>query len=153
MKKGQFIRLLVSDTNNTEKVMAAAKELSLHLSATIEDSSTKDTTGDWVENEITALSYDISSSSIVIEEDDSLATSANGLKDVESYWQDGDCLYWLIANMSGTNNRTKGTTICSGRAYLTSLTINAANKQNATYQMSLQGYGDITIPADPSQST
>lgn len=150
MEKGQFRRLFLSKTSNAEKVIAAAKELTLHLSATVEDSSTKDTTGDWVEQEITALSYDISSQSIVIDESDSLATSANGLKDLESYWEDGDKLYWLIATVSGTNNRTKGTTLVSGRAHITSLSIDAANKQNSTVSASLQGFGEIVIPSTPS---
>lgn len=147
MTKGQFIRLFLSDDDQASglKVIAAAKELTLHLSAQVENSSTKDTTGNFVENEITALSYDISTTSLVLSGDDSLITGAKHLASLEAMYDDDNLLAWQIANVSGTNNRTKGTVICSGKAYLTQLTINSANRQNATAQTTLKGYGEIVV--------
>lgn len=46
------------------KCIAAAKSCTLHVSATIEDSSTKDS-GNWAENEVTGLTWDASVEGIV----------------------------------------------------------------------------------------
>jgi predicted secreted protein len=145
MKRGQYIRLFLSTTANPSKVVAAAKEMSLHLSAQTEDSSTKDTTGDWLEYEVTGQSYDISFNALVLSPDDSLGgNTANTLNDFETNLKD-DVLYWKIATVNGTNNRTAVQTLFSGTAKLTQLQINAQNKQNATYSGTLNGYGAITI--------
>lgn len=145
MKRGQYIRLFLSTSANPTKVVAAAKEMSLHLSAQTEDSSTKDTTGDWLEYEVTGQSYDISFNALVLSPDDTLGgATANTLNDFETNLKD-DVLYWKIATVDGTNNRTAVQTLFSGTAKLTQLQINAQNKQNATYSGTLNGYGAITI--------
>lgn len=141
MKKGQYIRLLIGEAANALSVIGAAKEMTLHVSSQIEESSTKDTTGDWQEQEVTALSYDISSQQLILEEDDTLLS--NGLHTLEQLYTAGTKVYWKIANVSGTNNRTLGTTIASGTGYIQQLTINAQNKQNATAQFSLIGFGEL----------
>ena len=82
MKKGQYIRLLLATSANPTKVIAAAKTMQLHGSATTEESSTKDTTGDDLEYEVTGLSYDISGSGLVLSTDDALNTGANSANDV-----------------------------------------------------------------------
>ena len=146
MNRGQYIRLLVGTAANATNVIAAAKELSLHVSATVEDATTKDTDGMWTEQEITGLSYDISTSALVIPTSDDLAEDAV----TTDFWEnlaattDG-AVYWKIANVSGTNNRTVGTAIVSGQANLTSMTITAQNKQNTTIQANLQGVGAYTV--------
>jgi hypothetical protein len=50
-----------------------------------------------------------------------------------------------IANVSGANQRTKGSVLMSGSVIVSSLSINAANRQNATYDATLTGYGDYTV--------
>jgi hypothetical protein len=52
---------------------------------------------------------------------------------------------WQIANVSGDNQRTKGSVISSGSATITSLQTNAAVKQNADYTATLTGYGAYTV--------
>lgn len=143
MKKGQYIRLLIGEAANALTVIGAAKEMTLHVSSAIEESSTKDTTGDYQEQEVTGLSYDISSQQLVLEEDDTL--ESNGVNTLETLFLAGTRIYWKIANVSGTNNRTVGTSIASGTGYIQQLTINAQNKQNATAQISITGYGEMTI--------
>jgi hypothetical protein len=56
-------------------------------------------------------------------------------------------MFWKIANTGGDNNRTPSTTIASGMARITSIAINAANRQVATYDTSFAGYGDFTVGA------
>lgn len=144
MTKGQYIRLLVSTTQaGTKTVIGAAKELTLHVSSQVEESSTKDTTGEWLEQEVVGLTYDISSMQLVLTDDDTLLS--NGLATMQAAYKNGTLLYWQIANMSGTNNRTKGAVICSGTGYVTQLTINAQNRQNATCQVAIGGKGAMTV--------
>lgn len=150
MTKGQFIRLFLGSDNTVTpaKVIGAAKSLTLHVSCTVEDASTKDTTGDWVQNEVTAVNFDISTSALVrsgetIESD----VAAQGLNELEEIYEAGNPVKFQIANVSGDNQRTKGSVIVSGSVILTQLTINAPNKQNATYDAQLQGWGAYTVGA------
>jgi hypothetical protein len=147
MQKGQYIRLLVSLAANPSTVVAAAKQMALHGSAQTEDSSTKDTTGNALEYEVTGQSYDITGSGLVLTPNDTLLTGAVGLNDFESWLQD-QVLNWKICVMEGTNNRTVVETIASGQGKLTNLQIQAQNKQNTTYNYTINGYGAIVPGSD-----
>ena len=148
--KGQFVRLFLSSDNTTApaKVIAAAKSLSLHVSMTLEDATTKDTTGNWQIQEPTGLSYDISTSALV-RGNDTITSAVLGqdLASIESIYEAGTPVKWQIANVSGDNQRTKGTVIASGSVLLTQLTMNGPNRQNATYDAQLTGYGAYTVGA------
>lgn len=145
MQKGQYIRLFLSTSANPSKVLAAAKEMSLHLSAELQDSSTKDTTGDWLEQEVVGQNYDISFSALTLTDDDALGgNTANTLNDMISGLSD-DVLYWKISIVNGTNNRTVDKDLLSGMAKLTSLRMDGQNKQNASYSGTLTGYGAVTV--------
>jgi len=150
MKKGQYIRLLVSVAANPSTVVAAAKQMALHGSAQTEDSTTKDTTGTDLEYEVTGQSYDITGSGLVLTPNDTLLTGAVGLNDFENWIKD-QLLNWKICVMEGTNNRTVVETIASGQGKLTNLQIQAQNKQNATYNYTINGYGAIVPGADSGE--
>lgn len=148
--KGQFVRLFLSSDNTTApaKVIAAAKSLSLHVSMTLEDATTKDTTGNWQIQEPTGLSYDISTSALVRGNDTiTSAVAAQDLASIESIYEAGTPVKWKIANASGANNRTAGAVIASGSVLLTQLTLNGPNRQNATFTAQLNGYGAYTVGA------
>ena len=148
--KGQFVRLFLSSNNTTTptEVIAAAKSLSLHVSMTLEDATTKDTTGSWQIQEPTGLSYDISTSALVRGNDTITSTvDAKELSDIEDIYDVGTPVKWQIANVSSDNNRFKGAVIASGSALLTQLTIQGPNRQNATYDAQLTGYGIYTVGA------
>ncbi len=148
--KGQFVRLFLSSDNTTApaKVIAAAKTLSLHVSLTLEDATTKDTDGNWQVQEPTGLSYDISTSALVRGNDTiTSAVAAQDLASIEEIYEAGTPVKWQIANVSGDNQRTKGTVIASGSCLLTQLSIQGPNRQNATYQATLNGYGAYTVGA------
>ena len=148
--KGQFVRLFLN-TNNASaptSVIAAAKQLSLHVSLTLEDATTKDTDGDWIVQEPTALNYDISTTALMRSND--TITSAVGslyLASIEEIYESASPVKWQIANVSGDNNRTKGSVIASGSVIIQTLTLNGPNRQNATYTAQLQGYGAYTVGA------
>lgn len=148
--KGQFVRLFLSSDNTAaaSAVIAGAKQLSLHVSLTLEDATTKDTTGDWQVQEPTAISYDISTTALV--RSGETITSQVAGKDmaaIEAMYEAGTPVKWKIANVSGDNNRTAGTTIVSGSVLLTQLTQNGPNRQNADYTAQLTGYGEFTVAA------
>ena len=146
--KGQFVRLFLSDDNTAAatKVIAAAKSLSMHVSLSLEDATTKDTVGDWQVQEPTALTYEISTNALVRSGETISATvGGQDLSTMEAIYEASSPVKWKIANVSGANNRTAGVTIVSGSAVLTQLTINGQNRQNATYDAQLNGYGDYSV--------
>ena len=148
--KGQFVRLFLGSDNTTtpSRVIAFSKQLQLHLSLQLEDASTKDTTGDWQIQEPTGLSYDITTNALVRGGDTITSTvQAQGLSELEAIYEAGTPVKFQIANVSGANQRTKGAVIMSGSVILSQLTINAPNRQNATYDAQLNGWGEYTVGA------
>ena len=148
--KGQFVRLFLGSDNTTTpaKVIAYAKQLQFHVSLQMEDATTKDTEGNWQIQEPTGLSYDITSNALV-RGGDAITSQvlAQGLSETESIFEAGTPVKFQIANVSGANNRTKGAVIVSGSVIVSQLTINAQNRQNATYDTTLNGYGEYTVGA------
>lgn len=146
--KGQTVRLFLSSDNTTtpSSVVASAKQLSWHASLSMENMTTKDTDGDWQIQEPTALSYDISVNALVSSgETITSAVTGQTYADIEEIYEASAPVKWLIANVSGDNNRTKGSVICSGSCVITSLNLSAANRQTATYDVTLNGYGDYIV--------
>ena len=148
--KGQYVRLFLGSDNTAapSTVIAAAKSLSLHVSLTLEDATTKDTTGDWQIQEPTALSYDISTGALIRSgETITSQVGAKSLADLETIYEAGTPVKWKIANVGGDNNRTASSTIVSGSVILSQLAINGPNRQNADYTATLNGYGEYTVAA------
>ena len=146
--KGQFVRLFLSSDNATTPaaVIAAAKQLSLHVSLTLEDATTKDTTGDWQVQEPTGLTYDISTTALM-RSGDTITSQVGGktIADLEDIYEASNPVKWQIANVSGANQRTKGAVIASGSVIIATLTLNGPNRQNADYTANLNGYGAYTV--------
>lgn len=146
--KGQFVRLFLSSDNTTTPaaVIAAAKQLSLHVSLTLEDATTKDTTGDWQVQEPTGLTYDISTTALM-RSGDTITSQVAGktIADLEDIYEASNPVKWQIANVSGANQRTKGAVIASGSVIIATLTLNGPNRQNADYTANLNGYGAYTV--------
>ena len=146
--KGQFVRLFLSSDNTTTPaaVIAAAKQLSLHVSLTLEDATTKDTTGDWQVQEPTGLTYDISTTALM-RSGDTITSGVAGktIADLEEIYEDSNPVKWQSANGSGANQRTKGSVIASGSVIMATLTLNGPNRQNADYTANLNGYGAYTV--------
>lgn len=146
--KGQFVRLFLGSDNTTtpSRVIAFSKQLQVHVSLQMEDATTKDTEGNWQIQEPTGLSYDITSNALVRGGDAITSqVQAQGLSEIESIFEAGTPVKFQIANVSGANNRTKGTVIMSGSVIVSQLTINAQNRQNATYDTQLNGYGEFVV--------
>ena len=146
MDKGQHLRLVFVESN-TNKVIALATEMTLHLSAQTEDSTTKDTTdtnGDWNEYEVTQRSGDISFGALI-----GVGTDAGGKSFADMINQVSDAVVnWKVVMVSGANNRVVGKTVCSGQGKLTNLQASAQNRQKATYSGTLNIYGPVTVGSD-----
>lgn len=148
--KGQYVRLFLGSDNTATpaKIVAFAKSLSLHVSMTLEDITTKDTEGDWQVQEPTGLSFDISSNALV-GSGDAITSTVQGqyFDSIEDIYEASIPVRFQIANVSGANNRTKGTIICSGSVVITNLVLNAPNRQSANYTTTLTGYGIFNVAA------
>lgn len=144
--KGQFVRLYLGSDNSAvpSKVIAAAKQLSIHVTATVENSSTKDTDGDWVVNEVTEVSYDITTNALM-RSGETITSTVLGqdIASLEEIYETSLPVRFQIANVSGANQRTKGTVIISGSVILTQLVMNGPNRQNADYTATLTGVGEF----------
>lgn len=148
--KGQFVRLFLGSDNTTTpaKVIGFSTQLQVHVSLQMEDATTKDTEGNFQIQEPTGLSYDITSNALVRGGDTITSqVQAQGLGEIESIFEAGTPVKFRIANTSGANNRTIGAVIMSGSVIVSQLTINAPNRQNATYDTQLNGYGEYTVGA------
>jgi hypothetical protein len=147
--KGQNVRLFLSSDNTAApaKVIAAAKTLSLHVSLTLEDATTKDTDGNWTVQEATELAWDISTSALIRSNDTiTSAVQAQALADLETIKETGSPVKAKIANTSGANNRTAGAAILSGSVIISQLTLNGP-LGTADYTSQFQGYGPYTVGA------
>ena len=149
MDKGQHLRLVIIEGSGTptSKVVALSTDLTLHFSATTEDSTTKDssdTNGNWNEYDVTQRSGDISFNALV-----GVGTDAAGESFADFLDKVSDSIInWKVRLASGDNNRTLGKTVCSGQGKLTNLQASAQNKQKATYSGTLNMYGPVTVGSD-----
>ena len=153
--KGQFYRLFLgNDASATpSKVIAAAKSLSCHISVSLEDSTTKDTPGNFQVQEPTGISFDISTNAL-IRSGETITSSVQGqsLSDLQTIFEASEPVRFEIANVSGANQRTKGNVLISGLVTITALNLSAQVKSNATYDATLTGYGEFTVGEDPAES-
>lgn len=135
--KGQNLRLKIG-----EKYVAFATSCTVHVSAQLEESSTKDSTNDFTEQSITGMSWDISTDALFSVDTDS--TGMNGI----------DALDLILAKTKvkveftqaeGTKNRVPptGAVKYSGWAWVNDISFNATNRQNASYTLQAQGDGEL----------
>lgn len=137
--KGQNLRVMVGG-----KCIAMATSCTFHVSAQMEDSSTKDSTGDWQEQSVVGLSWDAQTDSLVTLTDN----GSNGElpQDLLSLIINKTMVTLTFDQTSGTNNRTGQNSAIkrSGSAYLNDLSISAQNKSNATISAQFTGTGVLS---------
>ena len=153
MDKGQHLRLifpLTVGSTTTNRFVALATDLTVHFSATTEDSTTKDssdTNGNWNEYEVTQRSGDIQFSALMAFEDSTQDASDLLFKDWIEKVSD-TVIDWQLVMTQSTRNRTIADIVCSGKGKLTNLQANAQNRQKATYSGTLNMYGPVTVGTD-----
>jgi hypothetical protein len=115
-----------------------------HLSASLEDSSTKDSVGDWQEQEVTGLSWDAQTDSLVTLEDN--GTNGELPQDLLGLIINKTKVTLTFDQTAGTNNRVAQNAAIkrTGEAYVTDVTITAQNRQNSTFSAKLTGTGPLS---------
>ena len=137
--KGQNLRILVGG-----KCVAMATSCTFHVSAQLEDSSTKDSVGDWQEQEVTGLSWDAQTDSLVTLEDN--GTNGELPQDLFDIIINKTKVTLTFDQTAGANNRVAQNSALkrTGEAYLTDATATAQNRQNTTFQAKFTGTGPLT---------
>ena len=137
--KGQNLRVMVGG-----KCIAMATSCQFHVSAQLEDSSTKDSVGDFQEQEVTGLSWDAQTDSLVTLEDN--GTNGELPQDLLSLMINKTKVTLTFDQTAGTNNRVGQNSVIkrSGTAYLTDYNLTAPNRQNSTLNCKFTGTGALS---------
>lgn len=126
------------------KCIAMATSCTFHISAQVESASTKDDANDFEVNEVTGLSWDAQTDSLVTLTDNGV----NGElpTDLMSLIINKTKVTLTFDQTAGTNNRTGQNSAIkrSGEAYLTDYSISAQNRQNSTLSCQFTGTGPLS---------
>ena len=126
------------------KCIAMATSCTFHISAQVESASTKDDANDFEVNEVTGLSWDASTDSLVTLTDNGV----NGElpTDLLSLIINKTLVTLTFDQTAGTNNRTGQNSAIkrSGSAYLTDYSLSAQNRQNSTLSCQFTGSGPLS---------
>jgi hypothetical protein len=137
--KGQNLRVMVGG-----KCIAMATSCQIHIGTQLEDASTKDSTGDWQEQEVTGLNWDATTDSLVTLEDN--GTNGELPQDLMSLIINKTQVTLSFDQTAGTNNRVGQNSVIkrSGTAYLTDYNLTAANRTNAQLNCKFTGTGPLS---------
>lgn len=126
------------------KCIAMATSCTFHISAQVESASSKDDANDFEVNEVTGLSWDASTDSLVTLTDN--GTNGELPTDLMSLIINKTKVTLTFDETAGTNNRVGQNSAIkrSGYAYLTDYSINAANRQNSTLSCQFTGTGPLS---------
>ena len=137
--KGQNLRVMVGG-----KCIAMATNAQFHISAELQDASSKDSVGDWQEQEVTGLSWDAQTDSLVTLEDN----GSNGElpQDIFSLIINKTKVQLTFDQTAGANNRVGQNSAIkkTGYAYVSDVQITAQNRQNSTITVQFQGTGALS---------
>ena len=137
--KGQNLRVMVGG-----KCIAMATSAQFHVSAELQDSSTKDSVGDFQEQEVTGLSWDAQTESLVTLEDN--GTNGELPQDILSLMINKTKVTLTFDQTAGANNRVGQNSVIkkTGQAYITDVSISAQNRQNSTCSVQFTGTGALS---------
>lgn len=137
--KGQNLRVMVGG-----KCIAMATSCTFHISAQVESAATKDDANDFEVNEVTGLSWDASTDSLVTLTDN--GTNGELPTDLMSLIINKTLVTLTFDQTAGTNNRVGQNSAIkrSGQAYLTDYSISAQNRQNSTLSCQFTGSGPLS---------
>ena len=115
-----------------------------HISAQVESASTKDDANDFEVNEVTGLSWDASTDSLVTLTDN--GTNGELPTDLMSLIINKTMVTLTFDTTAGTNNRTAQNSAIkkSGSAYVTDFSVTAQNRQNSTLTVQFTGTGALS---------
>ena len=137
--KGQNLRVMVGG-----KCIAMATSCQFHISAQVQSASSKDDANDFEVNEVTGLSWDAQTDSLVTLTDN--GTNGELPTDLLSLIINKTVVTLTFDETAGTNNRTGQNSAIkrSGQAYLTDYSLSAQNRQNSTLSCQFTGTGPLS---------
>jgi hypothetical protein len=120
-----------------------ATSCTFHVSAQLQDSSTKDSVGDFQEQEVTGLSWDAQTESLVTLEDN--GTNGELPQDLLSLMINKTKVTLTFDQTAGANNRVGQNSAIkkTGEAYINDINITAQNRQNSTISVQFSGTGPL----------
>ena len=130
--KGQNLRILIG---SPAKCVAFSTSCTYHLSATLEDSSTKDDAGGFQKQEVTGMAGDISCDALYSVDADASGINGTDALDMLLQGQEVDVEF---SPTTGDKNRTATGTKYTCKAIVNDISINAPNRQNVTYTIQMQ---------------
>lgn len=150
IRQGQHVRMRITGT----KYMANSLDFNFHISNTLEDSTTKDTTdtaGLWLEYEKTKYNADGSVTAIVTT--GSGDTTGMTISDIKTAFAT-EAMAWALMFVDGSQNRQPegGTSpnvgiICSGsKMTFSNIEVSAPKDGYAQVTANFQIFGGITVP-------
>jgi hypothetical protein len=117
------------------KCVAFSTSCTYHLSATLEDSSTKDDAGGFQKQEVTGMAGDISCDALYSVDADASGINGTDALDMLLAGQEVDVEF---SATTGDKNRTATGTKYTCKALVNDISINAPNRQNVTYSIQMQ---------------
>jgi hypothetical protein len=130
--KGQNLRILIG---SPAKCVAFSTSCTYHLSATLEDSSTKDDAGGFQKQEVTGMAGDISCDALYSVDADASGINGTDALDMLLAGQEVDVEF---SATTGDKNRTATGTKYTCKALVNDISVSAANRQNVTYSIQMQ---------------
>lgn len=132
--KGQNLRIFIKQGSGDAKCVAFATSCTYHLSATLEDSSTKDDAGGFQKQEVTGMAGDFSCDALYSVVADS--TGVNG-EDALDMLLAGQEVTVEFSATTGEKNRTATGNKYTCAAIINDISVSSSNRQNVSY--SIQG--------------
>lgn len=145
--KGQNIRLFIEDDQGVERCLCASTSCTVHISADLEDTSTKDSTGDWKEQEVTAKGWDVSAEMNFV-----LDATETALLGVDIAKMVGQKVKIKTKLTEGAKNRVAVSGLYEGYAIINDWNLNAPNKQNSTVSVQATGSGPLILSSEQSSN-
>ena len=134
-KKGQNLRMFVDGS-----CVAAEQSCTFHVGTATEETSSKDSTGNWKEEEVTQLNWDVQCDSLVV------ATDEGGKGLVDMLGLIGQIVALKFQETNGAQNRVEASSGISksGNAIVADVSVSSQNKANVTYSVKFNGVGALT---------
>jgi predicted secreted protein len=133
--KGQNLRIFVGN-----RVLAMALSCDVNVQSILKNITNKDTVGEWTENKVTALNWNVKAQVVVCDDVD-YGVTVDELKDMV-----GTAVQIDFATAEGTHNADKGDPIVSGWAILSDVNITAEKRKRSLCDIQLTGKGRLIIP-------
>lgn len=133
--KGQNLRIFINN-----RIVALALSCSVNLQNSFEDASTKDDDEEWVVQNLVSQNWNVQGECVVTAECD-YGITLDELIDLI-----GQEVQINFAYADGEHNATMQDVLINGDAVISSVTINAQNRERGTANVSLTGTGKVVVP-------